>query len=95
MAWYEALIALQDDHAAMRTKKSLWHLVYITSVPDSEDGDRRGLNEGKSDVRGCFDSAASAVAESVVSRLCAQIDCWLLAYAEMSIRHGDVPRNEL
>jgi hypothetical protein len=39
-------------------------------------------------------TAAFALAPTVslLSRLLATVDQWLLAYAEMTIRNGDVPR---
>ena len=43
------------------------------------------------------DSASFAFAPSstLFSRLMASLDRWLLAYAEMTIRNGDIPRCEV
>ncbi len=32
---------------------------------------------------------------TLLSRLLAAVDCWLLAYAEITIRNGDTPRYDV
>ena len=38
---------------------------------------------------------ALSPANTLLGRLVATLDRWLMAYAEMNIRHGDIPRSNV
>jgi len=74
----------------MQTRILFWHLVYIKSASKQRDGYRhpatRELKMSKTA------SIALSPSTTLFGRLFSTIDRWLLAYAEMTIRNGDVPR---
>jgi hypothetical protein len=68
--------------AAMQTQTLFWHLVYrILQDTNKEE-------PMPTTISAVLDASSS----SLLSRLFATLDRLLLAYAEMSIRNGDIPR---
>lgn len=80
----------------MQTNALFWHLVYINSIPRTRGGAAGRVTEKRKER--IFMSRTSAAAfhapsAGLFSRLFATVDRLLLAYAEMTIRNGDIPRH--
>jgi hypothetical protein len=82
------LLRRKNQNAAMQTKQLFWYLVYIDCSQHSEllSISNRGDNMSKTA------SISLASSTNLFGRLFATIDRLLLAYAEMEIRNGNVPR---
>ena len=73
----------------MQTKRLYWHLVYINC---SRRRGGRLLPLKKGNLMSNTASVALAPTSTLFGRLLATLDRLLMAYAEMTIRNGDVPR---
>lgn len=82
------------DYAAMQTSALSWYLVYIRCIPRVRGGPPAASNKEKGNLMSRTASAAfHAPSSGLFSRLLATVDRLLLAYAEMAIRNGDIPRH--
>ena len=78
------------QNAAMQTKALSWYLVYIKLASR-----RTGVSATPRNQRVNMAKTASIAlspSATLFGRLVASIDRLLMAYAEMNIRNGDVPR---
>ena len=86
------MLHCNDQIAAMQTKPLFWHLVYTTSIPRVRGA--RCAEEREGNLMSRTASAAfHAPSTGLFGRLFATVHRLLLAYAEMSIRNGDIPRH--
>jgi hypothetical protein len=69
-------------HANKSIARGIWH-AYIRSV---------SLSNTKEPHMSATAAIALTPSATLLSRLLAAIDRWLLAYAEITIRNGDIPR---
>jgi hypothetical protein len=72
----------------------MWHLVYLILLQETARGTR--TRNDQLNIRDLKMSKTAAIrlspSANLLSRLVAVVDRWLMAYAEIQIRNGDVPR---
>ena len=78
--------------AAMQTNALFWHLAYITSVPELEAVIGAAPTKGNTMSRSASAALNAPSSSNLFGRLFATLDRLLMAYAQMSIRNGDIPR---